>query len=207
MRTARTEIRRAADRRHRLYLGRLTAVEPVGLGAQHRRDFGVEVEAQQSLGQRARERGDAEFLGEGKEALVVVVHLADDARPNVVAPVEQFLLDLVLDDLAALLDDEYLLEADGEFTHAFRLQRPRHADLVKPEADLGGDFRRHPEFAQRLPDIFVALSRRHDAVSRIRRVHGDAVDLVGAGEGDRGKTLMVLQPPVLIVAVHRASAD
>ena len=118
------------------------AVEPVGLGAQHRGDFGIEVEAQQPLGQRARQRGDAEFLGEGQEALVVLVHLADDARADVVAPVEQLLLDLVLDDLAALLDDEDLFETDREFAHAFRLQRPRHADLVEPQADLGGDLRR-----------------------------------------------------------------
>ena len=201
VRAARAEIRRAGDRRHRLHLGGLAAVEPVGLGAQHRGDFGIEIEPQQPLGQRTCQRGDAEFLGEGKEALVVVVHLADDARPHIVAPVEQLLLDLVLDDLAALLDDENLLEADGEFAHPLRLQRPRHADLVEPKADLGGDLRRDAEFAQRLPDILVALARRHDAEPRVRRIHGDAVDLVGAGEGDRGETLVVLQAAVLIVAV------
>ena len=180
---------------------RLAAVEPVGLGAQHRRDFGIEVEPQQPLGQRTGERGDAEFLGEGQEALVVLVHLADDARADVVAPVEQLLLDLVLDDLAALLDDEDLFQPDREFAHALRLQRPGHADLVEPQADLGGDFRRHAEFAQRLPDVFVALAGGHDAEARVRRIHGDAVDLVGAGEGDRGKALVVLQPAVLVVAV------
>ena len=131
----------------------------------------------------------------------MVVHLADDARAHVVAPVEQLLLDLVLDDLAALLDDENLLEADGEFAHPLRLQRPGHADLVEPQADLGGDFRRDAEFAQRLPDILVALAGRHDAEPRVRRIHGDAVDLVGAGEGDRGEALVVLQAAVLIVAV------
>ena len=85
--------------------------------------------------------------------------------------------------------------------HALRLQRPGHADLVKPEPDLGGDLRRDAEFAQRLPDVLVALARGHDAEPRIRRIHGDAVDLVGAGKCDRGKALVVLQPPVLIVAV------
>ena len=74
----------------------------------------------------------------------MVVHLADDARPHIVAPVEQLLLDLVLDDLAALLDDENLFEANGEFTHSLRLQRPGHADLVEPQSDLGGDLRRDP---------------------------------------------------------------
>ena len=201
VRTARAEIRRAGDRRHRLHLGGLAAVEPVGFRAQHRGDFGIEVQPQQPLGQRTRQRGDAQFLGEGQEALVVLVHLADDARADVVAPVEQFLLDLILDDLAAFLDDEDLLEPDREFAHAFRLQRPGHADLVKPQADLGGDFGRDAEFAQRLPDVLVALARGHDAEPGVRRIHGDAVDLVGAGKGDRGKALVVLQPPVLIVAV------
>ena len=184
-----------------LHLGGLAAVEPVGLGAQHRCDFGIEVEPKQPLGQRACQRGDAEFLGEGKEALVVIVHLADDARPDIVAPVEQLLLDLVLDDLAALFDDEDFFEADRELPHALRLQRPGHADLVEPEPDLGGDLRRDAEFAQRLADVLVALARGHDAEPRVRRIHGDAVDLVGAGKGDRGKPLVVLQPPVLVVAV------
>ena len=192
-------VRVIGDRR--LHLAGEAAVEPVGLGAQHGGDFGIEVEAQQPLGQRARQRGDAEFLGERQEALVVLVHLADDARADVVAPVEQLLLDLVLDDLAALLDDEYLFEADGEFAHALRLQRPRHADLVQPEANLGGDFGRDAEFAQRLADILVALARRHDAEPRVRRIHGDAVDLVGAGKRDRGKTLVVLQAAILLVTV------
>ena len=93
---------------------RLPAVEPVGLGAQHRGDFGIEIKSKQPFGQRTGKRGDAELGGEGEEALVVVVHLADDARADVVAPVEQLLLDLVLDDLAALLDDEDLFEPDGE---------------------------------------------------------------------------------------------
>ena len=88
----------------------------------------------------------------------MVVHLADDARADVVAPVEQLLLDLVFDDLAALFDDEYLFEADGEIAYAFRLQRPGHADLVKPQANLGGDLFRDAEFAQRLTYILVALA-------------------------------------------------
>ena len=207
VRTARAEIRRAGDRRRRLHLAGVAAVEPVGLGAQHGRDFGIEIEAQQPLGERACQRGDAEFFGEGQEALVVVVHLADDARADVVAPVEQLLLDLVLDDLAALFDDEDLFEADGEFAHALRLQRPGHADLVEPQTDLGGDLRGDAEFAQRLPDVLVALARGHDAEPRVRRIHGDAVDLVGAGKGDRGIALVVLQAAVLRRSGRRASAD
>ena len=88
----------------------------------------------------------------------MVVHLADDARADVVAPIEQLLLDLILDDLAALFDDEDFLEPDGELPHAFRLQRPGHADLVEPKPNLGGDLLGDPEFAQRLADILVALA-------------------------------------------------
>ena len=199
VRAARAEIRGAGDRRHRLHLRRKAAVEPVGLCAQHRGDFGIEVETKQAFGERTGERCDAEFLGERQKALVEFIHLADDARTDVV--VEQLLLDLVLDDLAPLLDDQYLFEALGEFAYALRLQRPGHADLVKPEPDLGRHFRGDAEFAQRLPDILVALAGRHNAEPGVRRIHGDAVDLVGAGKGDRRKPLVVLQAAVLVVAV------
>src|SRR5581483_10738112 len=120
------------------------------------------------FGQRACERGDAEFGRKGEEALVVLVHFADNSWANIVTPVEQFLLDLVFDDLAPFLDDEDFLQSDREFAHALRLQRPGHADLVKPQADLGRDFRRDAEFTQRLPYILIALARSHDAKARVR---------------------------------------
>ena len=37
--------------RDRLHLGRLPAVEPVGLGAEHFGDFGIEIKSKQALGQ------------------------------------------------------------------------------------------------------------------------------------------------------------
>src|SRR6185437_16831498 len=98
-------------------LGRFAAVEPIGLGAEYVLDFGIEVEAKKSFGQRACKRSDAKLRGEGKEALVVVVHLADDPRTDVIAPVEQLLLDLVFDDLPAFLDDKDLFEPYGEIPH------------------------------------------------------------------------------------------
>src|SRR6185437_564518 len=97
--------------------------------------------------------------------------------------------------------DEYLFEPDGELPYALRFERPGHADLVEPEPELGGDLRRYAEFAQRLPDVLMALARGHDAEPRIGSIHADAVHLVAAGECDGGKALVVLQPPVLVVAV------
>lgn len=88
--------------------------------------------------------------------MVAVVHLADHARP--LAHPEQQLLDLVLDDLAALFDDEDLFEPAREFLHAFGLQRPRHADLVQPQADPGGDLLVDAELAQCLAHVLVALA-------------------------------------------------
>src|SRR3978361_1964866 len=132
----------------------------------------------------------------------MLVHLADDARADVVAPVEQLLLDLIFDDLAALFDDHDLFETDREFAHALRLQRPGHADLVESKADPGSHLGGYAEFAQRLPYILIALARSHDAEPGVRRIHGDAVDLVGARKGDRGKPL-VLQAAILVVAVIR----
>ena len=133
----------------------------------------------------------------------MIVHLADDAWTDIVAPIEQLLLDLIFNDLAALFDDENFFKADRKLPHAFRLKRPRHPDLVEPQADLGGDVRRDAEFTQSLTNVLVALARGHDAVPRVRRIHRDAVDLVGAGEGNRGKALVILEAFILRVTVVR----
>ena len=77
---------------------------------------------------------------QAQDMLVVVVELADDARAHIGAPVEQLLLDLVFDDLAALLDDEHLLKPFGEMAHALGLERPGHADLHDAQADGVGRF-------------------------------------------------------------------
>src|SRR5207302_6020186 len=113
------------------------------------------------------------------------------------------LLDLVLDDLAPFLDDEDFFKADRELAYAFRLQRPGHADLVEAKADLRGDFLGDAELAQRLAHVLIALAGCHDAEPGVRRIHGDAVDLVGARKGDRGKALVVLETAVLLETVVR----
>ena len=133
----------------------------------------------------------------------MIVHLADDARAHIVTPVKQLLLDLIFDDLATLFDDENLFEPDCELPYAVRLQRPRHADLIKPQTDFCSDLFGDAEFAQRLPHILITLAGRHDPEARIRRIHRDAVDLVGARECNRCEALVVLQSGVLIVAIIR----
>ena len=101
---------------------------------------GCRLEALDALGDHARDHRRRELAGGGQQPVAVRAHpfallveLADHARPHVVAPVVELLLQLVLDDLPLLLDDEDLLEAFGEVAHAFRLERPRHRDLVARE--------------------------------------------------------------------------
>src|SRR3712207_9013965 len=60
------------------------------------------------------------------------VVLAGDARAHVLAPVVELLLELVLDDLALLLDDQDLLQPLGEVPHADRKStrlNSRHANI------------------------------------------------------------------------------
>src|SRR5581483_6541525 len=72
-------------------------------------------------GQQPGSRG----LAFGAAPFAVVVELADDARrAHAFLPVVELFLDLVLDDLALLLDDEDLLEALGEAPRDLRLERP-----------------------------------------------------------------------------------
>jgi len=54
--------------------------------------FGIEIEAKQPLGQRSSRATQRSARPRNvRKRLFVLVHLADDARPHVVAPVEQFL--------------------------------------------------------------------------------------------------------------------
>ena len=127
----------------------------------------------------------------------MLVELADDARPDVGAPVEELLLDLVLDDLAPLLDDQHLVQPFGEMPDGLRLQRPGHADLEDAQADRGHFLRTDLELAQRLQHVLIGLARGDDAEAGIGHIMGDFVDAIGAGEGDRGIALVGLQPIVL----------
>src|SRR6185295_10572451 len=72
--------------------------------------------------------------------LAVVVELADHARrTHAFFPVVELFLDLVLDDLALLLDHQDLFQAFGEAPRALRLERPRQRDLVDAKPDVSRD--------------------------------------------------------------------
>ena len=122
------------------------------------------------------------------------VELADDARPHVVAPVVELLLQLVFDDLPLFLDDQDLFQPFGELAHALRLERPRHRDLVDANADLGGVGVVDAEVVERLADVEIALAAGDDAEPRLRRIDDDPVELVDAAIGERRVDLVVLHP-------------
>ena len=130
--------------------------------------------------------------------LALLVVLADHARADVLAPVVELLLQLVLDELALLLDDQDLLEPFGELAHAFGVERPGHADLEDPQADLGRALLVDAEVVQRLPHVEIGLARRDDAQPRLRAVDDDAVEPVDPRIGQRGVDLVALQPQFLL---------
>src|SRR5690606_23611924 len=104
----------------------------------------------------------AELAGRGLDPDAVLVELADDPRPHVLAPVVELLLQLVLDDGALLLDDEDLLEPLGEAADAVALQGPGHADLVETDPDLRGVRLVDAEVLQGLTHVEIGLARRDD---------------------------------------------
>jgi len=135
----------------------------------------------------------------------LLVELADDARAHVLAPVVELLLELVFEQLALFLDDEDLLQPFGEMPHAFGFQRPDHADLVEPDADLGGEPVVDAEVVESLAHVQIGLAAGDDAQARVRAVDDDLVELVGAGVGQCGVELVVQQALFLHQAVVRPS--
>ena len=81
---------------------------------------------------------------------------------------------------------------------AITLQRPRHADLIDDEADFGGVVFVDAKIIQRLADIEIGLAACDDAEAPVRAIHDDAVQIVGAREGERGIELMLVQAHLLL---------
>jgi hypothetical protein len=119
-------------------------------------------------------------------------------RAHVGAPVVELLLELVLDDRALFLDHQDFLEPLGELARAFALERPDHADLVHADADVGRHLLVDTEVVERLAHVEIGLAGGDDAEARIGAVDDHAVELVGAGEGQRCIELVLLVAVFLV---------
>jgi hypothetical protein len=140
---------------------------------------------------RGQEPG-ARRLAAPAAPLAAVVELADHARrATAFLPVVELFLDLVLDQLALLLDHQDLFQALGEALGALRLERPRHGDLIDAQADVARDFARDAEIGQGLHGVAERLAGRDDAQSRPGRIENDLVELVGSRVGERRVDLPV----------------
>ena len=109
-------------------------------------------------------------VAQRRRPLAGFVELADDARAHVFAPVVEHLLQLVLDDLALLLDDQDFFEAGGETPRSAGLERPRHADLVDAQAERRGRGLVDAQIVQGLAQIEPGLAAGHETEARIRAV-------------------------------------
>ena len=127
-----------------------------------------------------------------EQPVIVLVLLADHPRP--IGRVEKLLLDLRLDQGALLLDHHDCFEAICEARDAPRLQRPDHADLVEPDAELVRPHLVDAKLIERLPHIEIAFARCDYAELRRRTsAHHEAVELVSAGERQYRGALVVVQ--------------
>ena len=122
----------------------------------------------------------------GEHRVVVLVELADDARPRLGRQLNSACLIWFSTISRRSSTTRISVRPVREFAHAQRLQGPGHADLVKAQADRFRHRAVDAEPGQRLARLLVAFARGGDAIARVRRVDDDAVDLVGAGEGERG---------------------
>ncbi len=163
--------------------------------------LGVSPSPFDALRDHARDHRRRELAGGGQQPLAVrphplalLVELADDARAHVVAPVVELLLQLVLDDLALLLDDQDLLQAEREVAHAFGLERPGHADLVDADAQRRALALVEAEVLQRLAHVEVALAAGDDAEARVRGVDDHPVQAVHPAVVQCRVHLVVLHP-------------
>ena len=99
--------------------------------------------------------------------------------------------------LALLLDHQDLFQPLGELADAVGLERPGHADLHHPQADLGRELLVDAQIVQRLAHVEIGLAGGDDPQPRARAVDDDPVEPVGAGVGERGVGLVLLHPRFL----------
>ena len=131
------------------------------------------------------------------------VDLADDAGPSLRGKVIERRPSLGLDQAALVLDDHQGLEAGGEGAQAQRLQRPRHADLIDGDAQVGGFLQGHAHGREGFQHVLIGLALADDAQTGLADLHmrgaqHHAVDVVGAGEGQGGGELVEPHAPLLL---------
>jgi hypothetical protein len=124
-------------------------------------------EATDAFGDDAGNGGDRQFAGGRQQPTSAAfrpfadfVELADDARADILAPVVEFFLQLVFEQLALFLDHQDFLQPFGKVADAFRFQRPDHADLVEADADFGGQRIVDAQFVEGLAHIEIGSCRR-----------------------------------------------
>ena len=192
--TARAEIGRALKRHDAAAVLPLLRLER----GQPRGDRRAGAHPRQPLADDFRDLCRGQLAGRGQDPIAALVVFADDARPLVGRPVVELLLQLRLDDRALLLDDENFFEPLGKAADALRLQRPAHRHLVEPQSDLARFPLADAEIVERLPHIEIGFAGRDDAKPRRRAVDDDAVEPIGAREGDRGRQFVAVQPVFLV---------
>ena len=137
-----------------------------------------------------------------RHPFALVVEFADDVGADVVAPVVELLLDLILDHLALFFDHQDFFQPVGEFAHAVRLERPWHCDLEQAQAHL----RRHrcvdAERFERFEDVEVGLAGGDDAEPGVGTVDGSVVELVRPRIRQRGVDLVVLHQRFLFARLQ-----
>ena len=151
-------------------------------------------------GQQALADGDRHLVGIERhlgleQCLTLFVELADDGRH--VTPAIELLLELRLDQAALFLDHQDLVQTDGEFGGALRLQRPGHADLVETQTQPGGGLLRKMQIVKRLKHVEVALAVADDTQLGRRTVDDGPVDPVAARKSPYRAQFVAMQPGLL----------
>ena len=127
-------------------------------------------------GDHARGQVGVQLAHRGHEQALLLVLLADDARP-LRRPVQDVLGEH-LEERALLLDDEDLLQALGELAHDPRLHREQHAHLEEADPVAAERVVVEAQLVERLAHVVVRLAAGEDAEPGPRRGHGDAVQPV-----------------------------
>ena len=194
VRTARAEIGRALDRRDEgVGLAGLVAEE----GQRLPDGFGIVITldaCRDDIGDGTR----GQFIVGAEQPFAVFVVLADDARAHGFAPVVELPFELMFDEFALFLDDEDFFKPFGKGAHAIGFERPGHADLVDPQADIGRHTGIDAQFVERFHRIGEGLAGGHDAEARFGCIPYNPVDPVGPGKGERRKALEALQAGVFL---------